>query len=56
MAVFFVAVAQVGAHPDRGAVDDLVRPLAVGERDRGEGAVLGGGVGQHHGAVLVGMA
>ncbi|MPN09407.1 hypothetical protein SDC9_156697 [bioreactor metagenome] len=37
-----VAVAQIGAHPDRRLVDDTVRPLAVAEADWREGLVLGG--------------
>ena len=44
-----VAVAKVGAHPYRRLVDHPVRPLAVGELDRWEGGVFGGGV-VHHGA------
>jgi S1-C subfamily serine protease len=36
-----VAVAQVGAHPDRRLGDGAVRPLAVGQLDGGEGTVFG---------------
>jgi hypothetical protein len=45
-----VAVAQVGAHPDRRLGDAAARPLAVDQRDGGEGAVFGGGIGQHGGS------
>jgi hypothetical protein len=44
-----VAVAQVGAHPDRRLVDDAVRPVAVDEFYRGKSVVLGGGRLQHDG-------
>jgi hypothetical protein len=37
-----VAVAQVGAHPDRRLGDGLGRPLAVGQVDGGERTVFGG--------------
>ena len=39
-----VAVAQVGAHPDRRPGEGLVRPCPVGEADGREGAVLAGGL------------
>ncbi len=42
-----VTVAQVGAHPDRRRGDGAARPLAVGQRDGGEGTVFGGGIVQH---------
>ncbi|MNF31098.1 hypothetical protein D3C84_118510 [compost metagenome] len=49
-----VAVAQVGAAPDRHFGDGLRRPGAVRQVDGGEGAVLAGRVFQHaHGAILV---
>eukprot|EP01022_Parablepharisma_sp_SALTPOND_P029441 TRINITY_DN734_c3_g8_i1.p1 TRINITY_DN734_c3_g8~~TRINITY_DN734_c3_g8_i1.p1 ORF type:complete len:1015 (+),score=377.72 TRINITY_DN734_c3_g8_i1:1333-4377(+) len=48
-----VAIAQVGAHPDRRGGDDLAGPGTVGQVDGGEGAVLGGGVVQHHDGPLV---
>ena len=37
-----IAVAQIGAQPDRRRAERLVRPLAVGQGDGGEGAVFGG--------------
>ena len=45
-----VAVAQVGAHPDRRPVDHAVRPVAVDEPDRGKSTVFGGGVLLHDAA------
>ena len=44
-----VAVAEVGAHPDRRLRDGAVGPVAVDEVDRGKSVVLGGGI-LHHGA------
>ena len=35
---------------------NVVQIYSVGEHDGGKGTVLGGGLGQHHGAVLVGRA
>jgi hypothetical protein len=37
-----VAIAQVGAHPDRRRVDDLAGPGAVGQVDGGKGGIGGG--------------
>ncbi len=42
-----IAVAQIGAHPDRRLGDDAVRPVAVDESDRGKRAVFAVGVVQH---------
>ena len=42
-----VAVAQIGAHPDRRRGDGAAGPLAVGQIDGRESAVLGGGVLEH---------
>ena len=42
-----VAVAQVDGAPDRGLVDDARRPLAIGQDDGLESAVLGNGHGGH---------
>ncbi len=47
-----VAVAQVRAHPDRRTGEGLGRPGAIGQGDRRERAVLGGGVLQHGECVL----
>ena len=47
-----VAVAEIGAHPDRRMGDLAAGPLAVGEGDRGKGGVLGVRVLQHDDLVL----
>src|ERR1700754_1184086 len=44
-----VAVAQVGAHPDRRSLDRAARPFAAVQPDGGEGAVLLGRIAQHDG-------
>ncbi len=53
-----VAVAQVGAHPDRGGGDAAAGPGALGEvaRERGERNVFFGGVLDHVGTCLGGCA
>ena len=48
-----VAVTQIGAHPDRWLRQRPIRPLPIGERDRGKRAVLATGVFQHGGDSLV---
>ncbi len=48
-----VAVAQIGAHPDRRAFDGAGRPLASMETDRLERSVFLGGVALHLGLVAV---
>lgn len=47
-----IAIAQVRAHPDRRAGEGLGRPGAIGQGDRRERAVLGGGGLQHGKCVL----
>ncbi|CAM2148194.1 hypothetical protein PT2222_10426 [Paraburkholderia tropica] len=44
-----VAVAQVGAHPDRRAFDRARRPFAAVQTDGGERAIFFGGITQHDG-------
>jgi hypothetical protein len=44
-----IAVAEIGAHPDRRLRDAAARPVAVDKVYRGKSMVLGGGI-AHHGA------
>src|SRR6185437_2776899 len=51
-----IAVAQIGAHPNRGALDRAGGPFSPGQLDGREGAVLGGGVAKHDGPRVFGAS